>query len=64
MGLSVLQVHGLCMALAWVVVVPIGIITARFGRKYTSHWFNLHRAIQVGTLVFLRTHRSNDSAVT
>jgi hypothetical protein len=45
--------HGVCMALAWGVMVPTGIVTARHfkGLPGDATWFKRHRAIQMCAVV-------------
>jgi hypothetical protein len=41
------QVHGILMVSAFGVIIPLGVFTSRYGKAW-KHWFNTHRAVQVG----------------
>ena len=41
------QAHGIIMAVAWGLILPIGVLTSRYGKGFAL-WLHAHRAIQVG----------------
>lgn len=50
--------HGALMGLAWGVLIPLGVLVARFGRLSDPLWFRVHRALNsagvlLGTLGFV-----------
>ncbi|KAF7292151.1 Cytochrome b561 domain-containing protein [Mycena indigotica] len=47
--------HGLVMTIGFLIMLPIGVLVARYTRTYTRHWFWSHAAIQLvlsGPLIF------------
>ncbi|KAL9935217.1 hypothetical protein V8E36_005565 [Tilletia maclaganii] len=44
--------HMIFMTIAWMGLVPAGILVGRFGRSYRS-WLKYHRAIQLASLAFI-----------
>ena len=43
-------VHMIFMILAWLILAPLGVLLARYGRTLFS-WYPAHRAVQLGTLL-------------
>lgn len=49
---ALLQVHGALMGVAWLVIVPAGIICMRYFKKYNPVTFQIHRAANVLGAIF------------
>mmetsp|Transcript_4342 Transcript_4342/g.6093 ORF Transcript_4342/g.6093 Transcript_4342/m.6093 type:complete len:198 (-) Transcript_4342:52-645(-) len=48
-NLNEYQYHGVFMALAWLVIVPLAIISSRYTRCFVG-WFYLHATLQIAAL--------------
>ncbi|KAL4443838.1 hypothetical protein ABPG75_011575 [Micractinium tetrahymenae] len=44
---SMKNAHGWLMAIGWGVLIPLGIVTARHGKRWDPLWFHVHRAVQI-----------------
>ena len=40
------QVHGCCMFAAFIVLFPLGVVTAHSFKNFAPWWFHVHRAVQ------------------
>uniref|UniRef100_A0A7S0G3Q2 Cytochrome b561 domain-containing protein n=1 Tax=Rhodosorus marinus TaxID=101924 RepID=A0A7S0G3Q2_9RHOD len=49
---NVFNAHGALMVTAWIFLVPLGIIMARYFRQKTDRWFDIHRIVQ-GTAIII-----------
>mmetsp|Transcript_21351 Transcript_21351/g.87202 ORF Transcript_21351/g.87202 Transcript_21351/m.87202 type:complete len:327 (+) Transcript_21351:548-1528(+) len=49
--INVFNAHGALMVTAWIFLIPLGIIMARYFRQKTDHWFNIHRIVQGSAVV-------------
>ncbi|KAK0520722.1 hypothetical protein OC834_004870 [Tilletia horrida] len=46
--------HVIIMSIAWMGLVPAGILIGRYGRTYfSSSWFKIHRAVQISAVVLI-----------
>eukprot|EP00899_Mesostigma_viride_P010025 jgi/Mesvir1/19023/Mv12790-RA.1 len=46
------KTHGVLMAIGWGILLPLGILVARFGKRWDPAWFHVHRVLQVLGLTF------------
>ena len=42
-----LVAHGIVSAIGYLVLIPLGILIARYTRTFTNHWFNAHWFVQM-----------------
>ena len=54
-----MQIHGILMAVAWGLIIPVGVLVSRYGKPWTN-WFRAHRAIQVRALVSILAEANTD----
>ncbi|KAJ2993963.1 hypothetical protein HDV02_001931 [Globomyces sp. JEL0801] len=52
-SLMLKKLHAIFMILGWVLIVPISILLARFGRVKFDSWFRLHQALQFSALILI-----------
>lgn len=50
---SLVSAHGVLMAIAFLILFPIGVALPAFGRKLGNLWFTLHVVIQISALFFM-----------